>query len=167
MKQLTLFKLPAIKSDIVYTPAHIAKDIIDWVSPSGKCLDPCMGDGAFYENLPNGSDWCEIEKGRDFFDYTQKVDWIIGNPPYSIFEDFLRHSFEIAREVVYILPTNKVFQRLIIMEMINKWGGIKALKIYGSGNNVGFPFGFSTGTFHFSKGYSGCCKIELLGRGEL
>ena len=161
MIQGTLFKLPPIESDVVYTPENIAIEIIEWCKPAGKCLDPCMGDGAFYNNLPKDSEWCEIEKGRDFFDYNKKVDWIIGNPPYSIFEDFLRHSFELANDVVYILPTNKVFQRLLIMDMINKWGGIKAIKLYGSGSNVGFPFGFSTGTFHFSKNFKGSCNIEL------
>ena len=164
IKQLALFKLSPIESDIVYTPEHIAKEIIEWVNPTGFCLDPCMGDGAFFNNLPKPKDWCEIEKGKDFIDYNKKVDWIIGNPPYSIFKDFLRHSFEIADNVVYILPTNKVFQRLVIMDMIEKYGGIKGIKLYGAGSNVGFPFGFSTGTFHFSKDYKGLCDIELPSR---
>lgn len=159
--QGTLFKLPPIEKDVVYTPENVAKDIIEWVNPTGKCLDPCLGDGAFFKNLPSGSDWCEIQKGKDFFDYNQKVNWIIGNPPYSIFYEWLEHSFNLANNVVYILPTNKVFQRLVVMELIKKWGGIKGIKLYGSGSNVGFPFGFSTGTFHFKKGYKGACDIEL------
>ena len=52
-----------------------------------------------------------------------KYDWVIGNPPYSIFEDFLRKGFQIADNVSYLLPTNKVFQRQLIMDMINEWGG--------------------------------------------
>ena len=147
-------------SDVVYTPDAIATGIIDWLKPAGKCLDPCKGDGSFYNHLPN-SDWCEISEGRDFFDYTKHVDWIIGNPPYSQFEKWLEHSFEIADNVAYILPTNKVFQRQLIMNMINEWGGIKGLRVYGSGTLVGFPFGFSVGTFYFKRGYSGLAEIIL------
>lgn len=159
--QKNLFGYEPLKSDIVYTPESVAKEIIDWLQPKGKCLDPCFGDGAFHKYLPKGSDWCEVKKGRDFFDYDKKVDWIIGNPPYSIFEDWLDHSFEIAENVAYILPTNKVFQRQIIMRKINNWGGIKAVRVYGSGSMVGFPFGFSVGTFYFKKNYVGKCDLVL------
>ena len=155
MKQKTLFYLPPIEKDVVYTPETIARDIISWVKPTGVCLDPCKGDGAFFNNFPGQRDWCEIREGKDFFEYDKKVDHIIGNPPYSIFEDFLRHSFELADDVVYIVPTNKVFQRLLIMDMIQDWGGIFGIKFYGSGSNVGFPFGFSVGTFHFKRNYDG------------
>ena len=159
--QLNLIEYEPLKSDVVYTPDEVAKSIIDWLQPSGVCLDPCMGDEAFYKNLPDFADWCEISKGRDFFDYNKKVDWIIGNPPYSLFEKWLIHSFEIAHDVAYILPTNKVFQRQVIMRMINKWGGVKSIMVYGSGSVVGFPFGFSVGTFHFQKDYKGLCNLVL------
>lgn len=114
-----------------------------------------------YNNLPSGSDWCEIKYNKDFFDYNETVDWIIGNPPYSIFKNWLEHSFKLAANVVYILPTNKVFQRQIIMKMINEYGGIAALKVYGSGTIIGFPFGFSVGAFHFQKGYKGFCNLIM------
>lgn len=111
------------ESDIVYTPDWVAKDIITDLNPKGICLDLCKGDGAFYNFLPKGSKYCELREGTDFFKFNNKVDWIIGNPPYSIFEEFLRHSFSIAENVSFLVPTNKVFQRQVIMEMINKWGG--------------------------------------------
>jgi len=159
--QIELLDKPVLPADIVYTPDNVVKDIIKWVNPSGKCLDPSFGDGAFHRNMQDGSYWCEIRQGRDFFDYNEKVEWIIGNPPYSIFEEWLRHSFEIADNVVYILPTNKVFQRQVIMRMINNWGGIRGMMVYGSGSMVGFPFGFSVGTFWFKKDYHGECELVL------
>lgn len=161
MRQVEIFDKPVPPSDIVFTPDAVAKSVVHWLRPSGICLDPCRGDGAFYRHLPDGAEWCEVRDGRDFFDFTNRVDWIIGNPPYSIFEDWLRHSFEIANDVAYILPTNKVFQRQVIMSMINQYGGVKALKVYGSGSVVGFPFGFSVGTFHFQRGWSGQCSLIL------
>jgi hypothetical protein len=159
--QKTLFEMPVRESDIVYTPVSIAKDIITFLSPKGKCLDPCRGDGAFYNYLPTGSDYCEIREGKDFFDYSEKVDWIIGNPPYSIFEQFLAKSFQIADNVAYLVPTNKIFQRQIIMERINNYGGIKSALIYGSGQLLDFPFGFSVGLFHFQKQYKGDAKMII------
>lgn len=159
--QLNLIELPPKESDIVYTPKHIAQGIIDMVTPQGTCLDPCLGDGSFYNCFTGEKYWCELRKGKNFFDFEKQVDWIIGNPPYSIFEDWLIHSFRIAENVVYILPTNKVFQRQIIMRRINQWGGIKAIWVYGSGSMVGFPFGFSVGTFHFLKDYKGECSLRL------
>lgn len=160
-EQRTLWKLTPIESDVVYTPENIALNIIRWCRPKGLKLDPCAGDWVFFNNFSEPRDWCEITLDRDFFDYQERVDWIIGNPPYSIFEDFLAHSFELANDVVYILPTNKIFQRIVIMKMIVDWGGIFAMRIYGSGQRIGFPFGFSVGAFHFKKGWRGPTNIDF------
>lgn len=160
-KQHTLFEIPVRPSDIVFTPSDAAANIVRWLNPKGKCLDPCMGDGAFYNCLPEGRDYCEIREGKDFFDYTEKVDWIIGNPPYSIFETFLQKSFSLANDVAFLVPTNKVFQRQIIMDRINAWGGIKGVLIYGSGSMLDFPFGFSVGLFHFKKHYVGDTRMII------
>ena len=159
--QSSLWDSPVLPEDIVYTPDFVSKGIIDFLNPNGLCLDPCKGDGAFYKYLPNSSDYCELRLGKDFFNYHKKVDWVIGNPPYSIFEPFLIKAFEIADNVSYLVPTNKIFQRQVIMEMINKYGGIKSVIIYGSGQLIDFPFGFSVGNFHFKKGYKGDTKIIM------
>ena len=159
--QTSLWEKPVLPADIVYTPLHVSKGIIKELNPKGKCLDPCKGDGAFYYYLPVGADYCEIREGKDFFNYNESVDWVIGNPPYSIFEDFLKKSFEIADNVSYLVPTNKIFQRQIIMDMINRYGGIKSMIIYGSGQLIDFPFGFSVGNFHFKKGYKGETKVIM------
>lgn len=159
--QLEMFESVVLPADIVYTPIKISKKIIDFLQPYGLCLDPCKGDGAFFNYMPAGSEYCEIREGSDFLFYNKKVDWIIGNPPYSVFEDFLKKAFEISDNVSYLVPTNKVFQRQIIMEMINRYGGIKSIIIYGSGQLIDFPFGFSVGNFHFQKGYKGDTKLIL------
>lgn len=164
--QRTLFEIPVNPSDIVYTPEFVSKQIIDFLQPSGEILDPCKGDGAFFKYMPLGSHYCEIREGKDFLLCNNKYDWIIGNPPYSIFEDFLRKSFEISDNVSFLVPTNKIFQRQKIMEMINKYGGIKSAIIYGSGCLLDFPFGFSVGNFHFQKGYKGETKL-IMGIGSI
>lgn len=159
--QSELFDKPVRPADVVYTPDYVAKFIIDHLRPCGLCLDPCKGDGAFFKYLPVGSEYCEIQEGKDFFEYRKKVDWIIGNPPYSIFKEFLEYSFEISDNVSFLVPTNKIFQRQVVMDMIGKWGGVKSMVIYGSGSLIGFPFGFSVGNFHFQRNYKGHCEIVM------
>lgn len=159
--QKELFDRFVPSADVVYTPNRVAKYIVDFISPYGKCLDPCRGDGAFYDQFPNVGEYCEIAEGKDFFEYKDKVNWIIGNPPYSNFKEFLEHSFELADNVSFLVPTNKVFQRQVIMNMINRYGGIRSMIIFGSGSLIDFPFGFSVGNFHFQRGYTGECKIIM------
>ncbi len=83
--QKSLFNISTKPADVVYTPVYVSQNIIDTLRPSGKMLDPCKGDGSFF-NLMNGADYCEIDEGKDFFEYKNKLDWIIGKPPYSLFE---------------------------------------------------------------------------------
>lgn len=86
--------------DIVSTPDWVARDIVEYFKPSGKVLEPCLGEGAIFRHLPIGSDWCEIQRGRDFFQWEKKVDWIVSNPPYGnkMFSDWLEHSFFCFKE---------------------------------------------------------------------
>ena len=159
--QTYLFEPFINTNDVVYTPNHVSKQIIEHLKPTGLCLDPCKGDGAFFQYLPAGSEYCELQEDIDFLLYDKNVDWIIGNPPYSIFESFLKKSFELSNNVSFLVPTNKVFQRQLIMDMINNYGGIKSIIIYGSGSLIGFPFGFSVGNFHFQKGYKGQTQLII------
>lgn len=163
-EQLVLWERPVLPTDIVYTPEYVCRQIIRHLNiEKGILLDQCKGDGAFFNNFSEDCDnlYCEIREGRDFFDFRDRVDWIIGNPPYSIFLEFLEHSFNIADNVSFLVPTNKIFQRQIIMDMINNYGGIKSQIIFGSGTLIGFPFGFSVGNFHFKKDYKGPCELIM------
>jgi hypothetical protein len=154
MTQPQLLQMSLNPADVVYTPDDVARDVVDFFKPTGRILEPCKGEGAFLKYLP-GADWCEIEQGRDFFAEHRHYDWIIGNQPYSIFVEFLAHSFELADNVAYLLPTNKIFQSPAVFNQIEPYGGIKAMLIYGGGNSIGMPFGFSVGVFHFQRNYRG------------
>ena len=113
-------------NDKIYTPVETAKDIISKFDLYGKVLDPFKGSGAFYDNLPENveKDWCEIDLGRDFFNYNEKVDWIISNPPYSIFGPVIEHSMEIADNIVYLIPLNKLTSSFTRVKSLQKFGGI-------------------------------------------
>ncbi len=152
--QQSLFILPPKENDVVYTPDWCARDIIDHFKPQGKILEPCSGNGAFLQYLPN-AEWCELSKGRDFFAWYEKVDWLIGNPPYSIFSDWLRHSFDIAENICYLIPIAKVYSVEPRMREIYAWGGIVETVYYGRGEALGFPFGFPCGAVYMRKGYLG------------
>ena len=95
MAQLQLLPQTLTPGDIVYTPDWVARDMVDYFKPSGRILEPSCGDGAFLRHLPANTEWCEIEKGRDFFTWHDCVDWIIGNPPYMIYDQWMAHSFEL------------------------------------------------------------------------
>lgn len=109
--------------DVVYTPDTVASAIVQRYKPNGRMLDPCRGDGAFWRHM-HGADYCEIAEGRDFFDWHEPVDWIVGNPPYSVMNRWLEHSFKVADNVVYLIPVAKVFGSLLRLKMIKGYGGI-------------------------------------------
>jgi hypothetical protein len=143
------------RGDVVYTPDWAAKDMVDHFQPSGVVLDPCRGKGAFADLLPGGSPWCEISDGVDFFAFTEHVDCIIGNPPYSLTRPWFRHSFTIADRAIYLVPIRNVTGAYGFWEEIYRFGGIQELRVYGTGGKLGFPMGNAIGAFDMVRGYSG------------
>ena len=148
----------ATASDTVQTPVEIAGMIVSYFSPVGLTLEPCRGAGNIYKELPEPKDWCEIMEGKDFFDYHRKVDWIVTNPPFSIYDRFLSHCFEIADNVVLLVPIAKAFKSMRIEKLVDEYGGLKTIWLIGSGTKCGFAFGFPTGCLYYQRGYKG--KME-------
>lgn len=146
--------------DVVYTPDAVAATIIQRYAPTGKVLDPCKGRGAFWRHMP-GADFCEITEGRDFFDWKEPVDWIVGNPPYSVMNRWLEHSFTLADNVVYLIPVAKVFGSLMRLKMIKQYGGIVEVYAPWTGRAIGFEFGWAVGAVHFQRGYAGGMTLSI------
>jgi len=94
-------------SDVFYTPKPVALRMIEMCGDleGAKVLDPCKGGGIFYENLPDSCEkfYCEITEGKDFFSFTDKVDWVIGNPPYSLWDRWIDHTVKITNRFCYIM----------------------------------------------------------------
>lgn len=97
-------------NDEIYTPEWAANDMILHFKPFGKILEPCKGNGAFTNLIPD-CEWCEIREGKDFFDYSGHVDWIISNPPYSLIRKFVLHSFKVSDNIVYLIPVWKAYSK--------------------------------------------------------
>jgi hypothetical protein len=148
---------PALRKegdDEIYTPEWAAIDMIQHFKPEGKILEPCKGSGIFTNLLPT-SDWCEINEGRDFFDYTKKVDWIISNPPYSLIRKFVLHSFQVADNIVYLIPVWKAYNAIGLQYELRNYGGIKEIRWYGGGGKLGFPMGNGIGAVYWKRNYTG------------
>ncbi len=97
---------PAGGDERVYTPEPLAIAIVKHFNPTGLVLDPCRGKGAFSNNIA-GCFWCEIDGGKDFFDWKTPVDWIITNPPWGKkFLSFLQHSMTLAHDIVFLANMN-------------------------------------------------------------
>ena len=91
-------------NDIVFTPDWLAKLICSMYDIKGKVLEPCKGEGAFLKYLPEDTDWCEITEGKNYYDYNKQVDWVVTNPPYSDFNRFLKHTFNLSKNVLLLVP---------------------------------------------------------------
>lgn len=154
MAQMQLLQQALTENDVVYTPDWAANDIVEWFKPSGRILEPCKGQGAILKYLP-GASWCEITEGKDFFQWVEPVDWIISNPPYSLFNEWLEHSFSLAPDIVYLIPMNKLFSGWGALVNLDKYGWMKHVRLYGTGNKLKFPMGNAIGAVHFQRGYWG------------
>src|SRR5690606_15833220 len=145
----------ATAADTVMTPPHIAKAIVGRYQPTGMVLEPCKGTGNIFRELPTPRDWCEITQGRDFLQYQKRVDWIITNPPYSIYDLFLAKCFEVADHVVLLVPIAKAFKSMKIERMVDEYGGLREIWLMGGGSVCGFGFGFPTGCLYYQRDYKG------------
>jgi hypothetical protein len=145
------------------TPDCLARQLVDQLQPSGRMLEPCAGEGAFVRALaPRGHvEWCEIDRGRDFFAWETPVDWIVTNPPWSGFRRVLEHSLEVAAHVA-------------LMATVNHWWTtrrVRAIEAAGFGYERLLLFdrppefkstGFQLGMMLVSRGYRGSLQITQL-----
>lgn len=152
--QPQLMHIALNQNDVVFTPDDVARDVVAFFKPSGKILEPCCGEGAFLKYLSPDTDWCEIERGRDFFANHNHYDWIIGNPPFSIFTEWLTHSFELADNVVYVMMPQSLENSIGRLKQIESYGGIKTKYYLGTGKEIGMmDCGFLIAAVHFQRDY--------------
>jgi len=150
------------QTDKIMTNEKVAIKIIKHFQPTGLVLEPARGTGNFYNNFNKQKDWCEIDEEKDFFDYNKKVNWIITNPPYSIYDNFLLKCFEVADNVVLLVPLAKAFKSRKIDNAIEKYGGLKEIVFLGGGGEISFPFGFPCGCLYYKRNYKGKIKYTRL-----
>ena len=139
------------------TPIHLAEKIVKHFNPIGKILEPCRGTGNFYKCLPK-ADYCELDEGIDFLQVEGYWDWIITNPPYSKYRDFLNKSMQVANNIVFLQLINATFYKARLRDMINNNFGIKEILLIDTPKE--FPqFGFQMGCVYYAKNYNGDIKF--------
>jgi type I restriction-modification system DNA methylase subunit len=143
--------------DKYYTPARLAKKIVKYFNPKGIILEPCAGTGVFLKYMPD-AEHCEIDEGIDYFDYNKKVDWIITNPPYSKFKDFLLKGLTHSKNIVFLSHINAFFFKARIRNILqNHW---KIAEIILIDTPKKFPQGgLQMGIIHLKKNFKGDIKF--------
>jgi hypothetical protein len=128
-------------------------------------LDPCAGKNAFFNNLPNPKERCEIQDGVDFLQFNKQVDWCFANFPWrgKTYSDLALHSFELSTNVVSLVKfstavgTNKRFtdatkNNMFMKEIIFcKWQDAAFTFPDGS---VKLPEGFILSIIHWQKNWN-------------
>jgi len=140
-------------NDVVQTPLNLAKRIVEHFKPTGKILEPCKGEGNFLQFMP-GAQWCEISEGKNFFDWSAKVDWIVTNPPWSQIRPFLQHAMSVADNIVFLITVNHMWTKARIRDVQQRGFGIKEICLVEMPTS--FPqSGFQLGAIQVSRNWIG------------
>lgn len=149
------------------TPQHLADALVEHFRPHGKILEPCEGTGNFVKAISNkvivkhSVQTCEITEGKDFFDFRDKVDWIITNPPYSKIRKFMKHSMELSDNIVFLVTINHLWLKARIRDIEESGFGIREMVYFDTPKE--FPkSGFQFGAFYLQKGYKGSILFSKL-----
>lgn len=90
-----------ISQEFYPTPDYTIKSLFDLVNwdKVNFFLEPCKGDGAIYNKVPNTveyKDYAELREGIDYLKHDfqfDNYDLIVTNPPFSLTCEFLEKSF--------------------------------------------------------------------------
>lgn len=148
-------------NDRVYTPPALARQIVEHFQPFGRILDPCLGRGAFTAAMPTCFS-CEIDAGTDFFQWQEPVDWIVTNPPWSQFRAFLRHSMEVADNIVFLSLLNAWFMRARVQDMRTAGFGLVEALMLDTPPRPWPQTGFQLAAVHARRGHSGPMTFSWL-----
>jgi hypothetical protein len=74
-------------------------------------------------------------------------------------DEWMKHSYTVATNIVYLLPLPKLFNSARRLQTICELGGMREVLVVTVGRKLGFPWGYACGAVHFETGYSGPCKI--------
>ena len=161
-----------VSNDDVQTPPALARRLVAHFQPTGHILEPCSGGGHFLRALRAHSrrfaapdrqhvSWAEIKRGRDFFAWTQPVDWIVTNPPWSEIRRFLQHAMTLADHVVFLVTINHLWTKARLRDLRTAGFGLREIVLVDMPKS--FPqSGFQLGAVHLEKGWQGPIALSDL-----
>ena len=148
---------PVGGNDCFQTPVDLCRSIVGHFKPVGQILEPCCGVGNFLKVMPTAS-WCEIRTGRDFLKSKGHWDWVVTNPPYSKYRDFLIKSMEVADNIVFLQLINASFYKARLRDLKKHNFGIR--EIWCVDTPKEFPqFGFQMGCVYYKRSWVGDIKF--------
>ena len=152
-------------NDRVYTPPRLAKDIVQHFKPTGICVEPCEGRGAFTSALKeSNAQWvftCEIDNGVDFLTLQNvHADWIVTNPPWSQFRAFLAKSMEVADNIVFLALLNAWFMRARVADMRKAGFGLVEVLMLDTPPKPWPQTGFQLAAVHAKRGHTGATNFS-------
>jgi len=110
-------------NDVFITPLLLSKRAIEMVGTTeGLWLDPFKATGSYYNQFPTENKvYTEISEGIDFFDFTDPVDVICSNPPYSLIDKVLKHSISLKPKIInYLIGIGNLTAKRV--ELLNNAG---------------------------------------------
>lgn len=123
------------------------------------------GRKGIFRSVPNHVDarWCEIAEGRDFMHWQAPVDWIVTNPPWSMFRNFLVHSMRVTKNIVFLAAFNHYGTKASQADIRRHGFGMRSIL------SVPTPEGFPQSGLHqcaiwLQHGWRGPCEMEELGK---
>jgi hypothetical protein len=102
--------------------------------------------------------WAERKLDRDFFAWRERVDWIVTNPPWSQFREFLCHAMELADHVVFLVTINHVWTRARIRDITTAGFGLKEIVMIDTPATFP-PMGFQLGVVHLARQWVGPVQL--------
>jgi len=125
---------------IVYTKPEMAKYLIERETffDGELVCEPCIGDGAFYDNLPTNviKSWYELQVGKDYLGKDRQiVNTTLSNPPFvprKLFWKFMVRAMETTTDRIFWLinlSSMNVFTPKRLSEMKEKGWFINTMHI--------------------------------------
>ena len=110
--------------ELHYTKEEMVKDLLKLIKFNEDDIVLDAGSGlnkVWHKNINVKNKYeCELEEGNDFYDWYKKVDWVVGNPPYSHAKDFLLKASEISNKGIAFLVNNQCFNSFLLPSRLEK-----------------------------------------------
>lgn len=102
-----------------------------------------------------GCEWCEIDEGKDFLAIEGQWDWIVTNPPWSKFRQFLAKAMQCAGDVVFLVTMNHFFTKARMRDVAEAGFGFVEALLVPTPPKPWPQSGFQVAAVHLRKGYHG------------